>query len=462
MLHGMHAIRFALLAFFLAAAAFAAAPGEDRALAWVRAFNEGPDASEAFAVANYTPETLARRTKDERRALYDRLSAAHGKLEVVGVSVDNGALSLTAKAAKGETLTLRFQIEPQPPHRIAGMGIELGGGERRTQLPPLALTESNLEATLEAYLRTLADADRFAGTVLVAKNGQPLFERAYGMASRRYRVPNKLSTRFNVGSITKDFTKTAILQLAQAGKLKLTDTIATHLPDYPNAEVAKKITIEQLLQHRSGLGDIFTPRFFGVAKSDFQRPKDFIAFFASDPLHFEPGSGQRYSNYGYVVLGAIVEAVAKQDYFDYVQKNVFDRAAMSGSGFFDLELPIPDIAMGHTKRLAGGGEGTEWREIMARRYSARGIPAGGSYSTGRDLLAFDRAIRAGKLLDDQWTRAYFNGDPKGPGVYAGGSPGVNAVVASDATWTVVVLANIDPGLPEDLGEHIFNALTRAR
>lgn len=463
MLLCMHAIRFALLALFVATAVFAAAPGEDRALAWVRAFNEGGEAFETFAAANYTPEALARRTKEERRSLYERLSSAHGKLEVLGVTADHGTLGLKVKAAKGGTLSLRFEIEPKPPHRIANLGIEMGGRETRTNLPPLVLEEgSNPSTTLDAYVRQLAEADRFAGTILVARNGEPLFERAYGMASRRYGVPNKTSTRFNVGSITKDFTRTAIAQLAQAGKLKLTDTIATHLPNYPNQEVAKKITIEQLLQHRSGLGDVFTPRFSGVAKSGFQRPKDFIDFFASDPLHFEPGQGQRYSNYGYTVLGAIIEAIAKQDYFDYVQKNVFDTAAMSGSGFFDLELPIADIAMGHTKRLGNGQEGTEWRETMARRYSTRGIPAGGSYSNVRDLLAFDRAIRGGRLLDETWTRWYFGGDPKGPAVYAGGSPGVNAVVASDATWTVVVLANIDPGLPEELGEHIFNALTRGR
>lgn len=445
----MHTIRFALLALFIATFAFAAAPGEERALAWIRAFNEGPAALEAFAQANYTPESLARRTSEERRALFERLHTTHGKLEVVRATT-NG---ITVKAANGATLLLKFTFEPQPPHRIASLGIEMGGDEPRTNLPPIAGIDS-----LDAYMQKLVDADRFAGSVLVAKNGQPVFERAYGMASRRYAVPNKTTTRFNVGSITKDFTKVVIGQLAQAGKLKLSDTIATHLPDYPNAEVAKKITIEQLLQHRSGLGDIFTPRFFGVAKAEFHRPSDFIKFFASDPLHFEPGQGQRYSNYGYTVLGAIIEAITKENYFDYIQKNVFERAGMSGSGFFDLELPTPDIAMGHTKRLANGDMGTQWRETMARRYSVRGIPAGGSYSSARDLLLFDRAVRGGKLLDEKWTRWYFDGDPNGPGVYAGGSPGVNAVVASDGTWTVVVLANVDPQLPEELGEHIFSSL----
>jgi CubicO group peptidase (beta-lactamase class C family) len=465
----MHAIKLALLTLLVAAVALAD-PGEDRANAWVKAFNAGPEAMEAFAVANYTDEARARRTPAERRGLYDNLHAAHGTLSVMGVRIDGDTVNLTAKPERGDPLQLRFKIEAAEPHRIAGLGIEVGGGPGdgpRANLPPLNLPKNahaanydqQLNTALDAYLRKLAADDAFSGTVLVAKNGEAVFDKAYGLASRRFSVPNKTSTRFNVGSITKDFTKTAIAQLAQAGKLKMTDTIATHLPDYPNKDVAGKITIQQLVDHRSGLGDIFTRRFFEVAKNGFSTPRDFIAFFASDPLQFEPGTQQKYSNYGYVVLGAIVEAVSGEGYFDYIQQHVFTPLGMSGSGFLDLELPIPDIAIGHTKQRPTNREPyAEWHENTAFRYNPRGIPAGGSYSTTRDLLLFDRAMRAGKLLNPEWSRWYHHGDPNGPAVYAGGSPGVNAVVASDATWTVIVLGNIDPPLPEALGELIYKAL----
>lgn len=463
----MHAIRIALLTLLIAAVAWAE-PREDRANAWIAAFNQGPEAMEAFAVANYAPAVLARRTPAERRQLYDNLQAAHGKLRTAAVSIDGDSLVLTAKPERGAPLELRFTIEPAAPYRIAGLGIQVGGpadDEPRAALPPLTFSKDanaqQIGAALDPYLRKLTSDDVFAGSVLVAKNGQPLFEKAYGLASRRFNVPNKVSTRFNVGSITKDFTKTAIGQLAQAGKLEMDDTLAKHLPDYPNQEVAGKITIQELIDHRSGLGDIFTRRFAETVKGRFQSPQDFITFFAPDPLQFEPGTQQKYSNYGYVVLGAIVEAVSGQSYFDYVQQHVFTPAAMTGSGFFDLELPIPDVAVGHTRRRPASPEPyAEWRENTAFRYSPRGVPAGGSYSTTRDLLLFDRAIRGGKLLNPEWTRWYHRGDPNGPAVYAGGSPGVNAVVASDAVWTVVVLANVDPQLPEQLGELIHRALTR--
>jgi CubicO group peptidase (beta-lactamase class C family) len=437
----------------MATAALAQAPGEDRVLAYVRAFNSGNAAEvEAFAQANMTPEALQRRNADERRAMYDQLRSTHGKLEVASVRTTGNGLQADVRDEHGQMLQFRFTIEPEPPHRIAGLGIQLGGNDDEgPRLPPLALPKTDFSAPLDAYIRQLPD---FSGSVLVAKNGEVQFEKAYGMASRRYAVPNKTSTRFNVGSITKDFTKTAIGQLAQAGKLKLDAPLAAVLPDYPNKDVAQKITIQQLVDHRAGLGDIFTQRYWERSAAQFRTPKDYIAFFASDPLQFEPGKGQRYSNYGYVVLGAVIEAVSGEGYFDYIQKHVFDPAGMTGSGFFSPQQIVPDLATGHTRRGPGGP-----LPELAENTSLRApIPAGGSQSTARDLLAFDRALRGGKLLNAEWTRWWFHGDPNSPFVGAGGSPGVNAVVGSDGVWTVVVLTNIDPPTGEKFGEALFEAL----
>jgi len=437
-----------LIAFLIATGALAQAPGEDRVLAYFQAFNSGSaEQVELFAQANFTPQALQRRNADERRAMFEQIRGAHGKLTVAGIRASNDGLRIDVEDANGETLQFRFTIESAPPHRIAGLGINIGGGrEEGPQLPPLKLP-SDFSAPLDAYVKQLPD---FSGTVLVAKNGEVLFEKAYGLASRRFGVPNKTTTRFNVGSITKDFTKVAIGQLAQAGKLKLDVPIVTYLPSYPNKEIAQKITTQQLVDHRSGLGDIFTPRFFETNALRFRGVKDYVEFFASDPLQYEPGKGQRYSNYGYVVLGAIIEAVSGENYFDYIRKHVFDPAGMTGSGFFELEQIVSDIAIGHSK------EAGEWREIA--RLIARGIPAGGSYSTVRDLLNFDRGVRAKKLLDEQWTRWFFKGDAQGSRVSAGGSPGVNGAVASDGVWTVVVLTNIDPPTGENFAEALAEAL----
>jgi CubicO group peptidase (beta-lactamase class C family) len=438
-------IAHTLIAILIAASAWAQVPGEDRVRGFVRAYNTGNEELERFAQANYMPDMLQRRTPEERRGMFEQLRTAHGKLEITTIRATGNGLEADVRDERGGKLRFRFHIEPGAPHRIAGLGIDVGGGEDEgPKLPPLQLPKGDFAAPLDAYIRKLPD---FSGVVLVAKNGEVRFEKAYGMASRRYEVPNKPSTRFNVGSITKDFTKVAIGQLAQAGKLKLDVPIATYLPDYPNKDVAQKITIQQLLEHRSGLGDIFTPRHWERNAAQFRTLKDYIDFFASDPLQFEPGKGQRYSNYGYTVLGAIIEAVSGENYYDYIRKHVFEPAGMSGSGFFEPREVVRDVAMGHTRR-----EGNEWRENTTLRGP---IPAGGSQSTARDLLAFDRALRAGRLLDPKW---FFRGDPAGPWVGAGGSPGVNAVIASDKEWTVVVLTNIDPPTGEQFGEALFEAL----
>jgi D-alanyl-D-alanine carboxypeptidase len=457
---------YILFTLLIATVALAQAPGEERAMGWFAAFNSGSfEQMEAFIRANYTPEAQ-QRSSNGRRERWDQLHGTHGNLEPANVRASADGLQIEAKSKNGETLSFRFQIDPAEPHLIAGVGIQVGGPgpdeERGPKLPPLAIpknaTREQIAKTLDAYVRQFADRDQFAGTVLAAKNGEVLFESAYGLASRRYNAPNKLTTRFNVGSITKDFTKAAVAQLVQAGKLKLDAPIVTYLPDYPNKDAAQKITVEQLVRHTSGLGDIFGRRFWDTNTMRLRTPRDFIEFFANDPLQFEPGKGQRYSNYGYVVLGAIIEAASGESYHDYIQKHVFEAAGMRGSGFFDTRKPVADVAMGYTHQLPTGGTTNEWLETRAP--FERGIPAGMSLSPARDLLLFDRAMRGGKLVNDAGTRWYYGGDPTGSDVGAGGAPGCNAGVASDGAWTVVVLANIDPPIAENLAEHIYNAFTR--
>ncbi|HVG24885.1 MAG TPA: serine hydrolase domain-containing protein, partial [Thermoanaerobaculia bacterium] len=442
----MKTARTLFLLLFLASSALAQAPGEERALGWVRAFNSGSaEQMETFAQANFTAATLSRRDPAGRAALYQQMYERHGKLTLQTADARDGELIVRVKPERGPVMSLRFQLEPAAPNRIAALMIDIGGGDERKgpALPPLDLTKESLDD----YLRKL---NGFSGVVLTAKNGEVQFEKAYGLASRRYAAPNTATTRFNIGSITKDFTKVAIGQLAQAGKLKLDAPILTYLPNYPNKEIAQKVTVQQLIDHTSGLGDVFTPRYAKMNPNEFVTPQHFIDFFASEPLKFEPGKNEAYSNYGYVVLGAIVEALSGQSYFDSIQKQVFDAAGMSGSGFFDIRKPVPDVATGYTLRF-----GPEPLENTTMRPSLRGIPAGGSYSTARDLLLFERAVRGRKLLNEQWTRWILGGDMNAELTWAGGSPGVNAAVAGDGTSTVVVLTNQDPPMAERLAPMIL-------
>jgi CubicO group peptidase (beta-lactamase class C family) len=164
-----------------------------------------------------------------------------------------------------------------------------------------AASDAAIASAADAYLKSLADRDLFSGTALIARGGEPLFLRSYGMADRDRRLANADGTRYNIGSITKTLTKVALLQLRDAGKLDFAKTLRTYLPDYPS-KVADEITLQQLVDHRSGMGDIFGPA-FEARKDGLRTLADYLALFADAPLEFAPGTDERYSNAGYVVLG---------------------------------------------------------------------------------------------------------------------------------------------------------------
>jgi len=300
--------------------------------------------------------------------------------------------------------------------------------------------------------------DRFSGVVMLAKDGTPLLSRAVGMADPAKNIPNRPDTKFNLGTINKFFTHVAIGQLAAAGKLSLNDTIRKHLPDYPSP-VADKITIEQLLQHRSGLGDIFGPKFM-ASHASLRTLSDYLPLFADKPLEFEPGSDQRYSNAGFVVLGLIIEKISGQTYYDYVRDHITKPAGMNDTASYAVDENVPNRAIGQTKR---GPEGPlpERRSNIAT-LPARGSSAGGGYSTAADLLRFTQALLADKLMPKRWTDWLFTGKLDGAvgrniGV-AGGSPGVNAVLEIDPPYTLVVLSNYDPPSAEELSREGRKAL----
>jgi CubicO group peptidase (beta-lactamase class C family) len=272
-------------------------------------------------------------------------------------------------------------------------------------------------------------------------------------------VPNTIDTRFNLGSINKLFTKIAIAQLAARGLLNFEDRVADHLRDYPNREVAERITIQQVVTHSAGLGDIFTEEFATAAKERFRRPQDYFELFADEPLLFEPGTSERYSNGGYMVLGAIIEAVSGQSYDEYVREHIFAPAGMDATGSFAMNDPAPDLATGYTRHgtdhHAGANEpapeATAWQE-NSHMIPFTGTPAGGGYSTVRDLLAFRHAFVNHELLDprySEWVAGNRLPDEApaeagyGIGV-AGGAPGVNAFLEIEGEFTVIVLANLDP------------------
>jgi D-alanyl-D-alanine carboxypeptidase len=312
---------------------------------------------------------------------------------------------------------------------MAWLALPVLGAQQPGPAPSSPIPEPELVRRLAATLDSLAKRDEFSGVVLLAKRGVPVFEQAYGFADRESKRPSDVETAFNIGSITKLFTATAIRQLSAEGKLHLDSALATYWPDYPNAEVARRVTIRQILQHRSGIGgDIFAAP-TGKTRHDLRHNNDFLQLFASRPLDFEPGSQQRYSNAGYVALGALIERLSGKDYYAHVRERIYAPAGMRRSGAWPPDSLPPNTALGYTRR-----DGALERNTAL--LPGRGSAAGGGYSTAHDLMRLVQALREGKIAD---------GPAAGIGI-AGGAPGLNAAVEGDLPggYDLIVLANLDP------------------
>jgi CubicO group peptidase (beta-lactamase class C family) len=263
------------------------------------------------------------------------------------------------------------------------------------------------------------------------------------MADRERQVANNLETAFNLGSINKIFTQIAILQLRAAGKLDLDSTLATYWPDYPNKAVASRITIRQLLRHTSGIGgNIFDPP-AGGKRNDIRTLNDYLPLFVNQPLAFEPGTKNAYSNAGYVVLGLLVQRLSGEDYYNYVREHIFEPAAMTHTGSFAVDSLPANTAIGYTRGEEGAPMTAPLRR-NSRDLPGRGSSAGGGYSTAEDLVKFVQALREHRIP---------NGPPPGLGI-AGGSGGMNAVVEGDLPggYDLIVLANLDPPAAERVSQ----------
>jgi D-alanyl-D-alanine carboxypeptidase len=324
--------------------------------------------------------------------------------------------------------------------------------------------EASVAKELQSYFDSLAAENKFSGVLLVAKDGVTVASKAAGIANKATNAPIDLNTKFNLGSMNKMFTSVAIAQLAEAGKLSFTDTISKHLPDYPNKEVADKVTIHQLLTHTSGLGMYWNEKFM-AQRETLLTVAAHLPLFASDPLLFPPGEKFQYSNSGFMVLGAIIEKVSGQDYYSYVQEHIYKPADMSNTGFYEPGKETPNLAAGYS-RMSPDGKALEEAKDNTNTREVKGGPAGGGYSTAPDLVKFHQALLSYKLLDKAHTDLITTGKVDMPGGRArygygfgdmnaggkhsighnGGAPGIaaNFEMFPDSGYTAVALMNSDP------------------
>jgi CubicO group peptidase (beta-lactamase class C family) len=357
---------------------------------------------------------------------------------------------------------LIMEIDPQPPHQL--VGLMFAPARPPSDLPPAKkLSDEEIAKELEAFTKKLADAEVFSGAVLLAKDGKVIFKNAYGLASRAFNAPNKIDTKFNLGSMNKMFTGVAITQLVQQGKLSFDDPLSKFVStEWLPTEMTEKVKIKHLLTHTSGLGSYFNEKFMQSSRDLYRELDDYKPLVAGDTLAFEPGTDWSYSNTGFLLLGVVIEKVTGRSYFDHVRESIYKPALMVNTDCYEMDKPVPNLAIGYSKEPSK--RGPEWTNNLFK-HVVKGGPAGGGFSTVEDLLKFDMALRSHKLLSREfadllWTPKPEIGSPEygfGFGIYgtpgnriaghSGGFPGIssNLDMYLDSGYTAVVLSNYDGG-----------------
>jgi len=333
-------------------------------------------------------------------------------------------------------------------------------------------SQSNIIETIKTELDKRVNENKFSGVVLITHDSTVIYQEAYGYADRDNKRTNTIGTKFRFGSMGKMFTGVAIMKLVQEGKVSLDDTIERYLAEYPNKEVSK-VTIHELLTHTAGTGDIFGPE-FEQHRLELKELKDYVALYGERGLLFTPGSKHEYSNYGYILLGRIIEVISGQSYDMFVREHIFIPANMFSTDNLPENIISSDtsIALPYTSR----NPMNELRPALDF-LPYRGTSAGGGYTTSEDLMKFHNALMSYKLLDQKYTEMLTTGKVNTPmpglkyaygfeerippdGIrsigHGGGAPGMNAsfTIFPDTGYTIIVLANQDPPAADEISRFI--------
>ncbi len=453
-------------------------PAGHQLAGWVAAFNDGDrETLRRFLEVN-APADVGKTERVMRHALLRidvaplpfRAQTGGFDFRKIEESTPTRLAALFQEHASDQFARLTIQVDSAEPHHIASLTVQ--AVPRPPEFAIARLDDAALIRALRVKVNQEVAANRFAGAVLVAHHGHILFDSAYGLADRERRTPNTVNTRFRIGSMNKMFTAVAVLQLVQAGKVRLDAPLSTYLPDYPNRDVASKVTIHELLTHTGGTGDIFTPE-FRLHRRELRSIGDYLKLYGSRGLAFEPGTRWEYSNYGFVLLGAVIERVSGQSYYDYVAAHVYAPAGMTSSGSEPEDSTVANRSVGYMRDDASGA----WVP-NTEMLPYRGMSAGGGYSTVGDLFRFAESLRAPKLLNAEYTELLTRGkvnardskyaygffDRMVDGMrfigHGGGAPGMNGdlEIAPASDYVVAVLANVDPPAAQGISEFVIARL----
>jgi CubicO group peptidase (beta-lactamase class C family) len=427
----------------------------------------------AFVQRHVSPAPMMEWTPARYEAMFARLMRQSGGGLQPGRVMDQGDpnyLGVIFQTRSGGRVGVEFVADPADPARMKLIELHpMAPRGPRPELPEGKVDEATVAAAVARHVGTAAEADRFSGVVLLARNGRIVHHQAYGMADREAGRANTLDTRIGTGSVPKMITGVAVAQLVEQGRLKFTDTLGAVLPDYPNEDARRNVTIHHLLTHTSGIRDPFAAPGY-VRGTRYATPGEWMALFADQPLEIRPGERMQYSNGGYAVLAAVVERVSGQPFGEYVRDHVFRPAGMAAADM-DAYRRLPG-ARGYSRPPELDPMGMEPRRSNEWMVGEGGPSTdlsgfGGMGLTAEDLFRFTQALREHRLLGAEMTETVLTGKvPVGPdaavqyayGFYVaafpgvhpeighsggGSSSGIGADVEMVGDWTLVVLGNYD-------------------
>ena len=333
-------------------------------------------------------------------------------------------------------------------------------------------TEREALEDIRAVLARLHKQNWLSGTVLVAKGPAVLLTDFAGEANKGDHARINIDTKFNLGSMNKMFTATAVARLVEAGKLSFDDRLSKYLDEtwLPRA-VTDRITIRHLITHTSGLGSYFNEEYARSSRDLFRALADYKPLIRNDRPAFNPGERFQYSNTGMFLLGVVIEKVTGEDYFTHIRRAIYGPAGMTNSDSYEMDYPVENLAIGYSPDWKSP---YQWQNNLYR-HVIKGGPAGGGFSTVGDLHRFALALLSGKLVSSAMLKTmwqdvkgenygYGFSVAQGPGGksvgHSGGFQGINAQldIYVDSGYIVAVLANRDNGA-SPLADRIGSALS---
>lgn len=455
--------------------------------------DESPAGSKVILFLKWINEENSYSEQNIRQLISDRLVDKYGfeglKELMEDVQANSGQLSLfeadrtgmfeyqvKLKASAGEEwIDGKVKLESKSPYRIDGFELDMtqeGSSNQEPLYAPGKTKKSKKQTRKKASFNEVAseakkiaqayhDLGWFSGVVMLAREGKPFYQEAFGLADEANKTPNTVNTKFRIGSINKDYTALLVLQQAERGTFSLDDKLAKFDLGFP-AEVANKITVRQLLNHTAGFSDIFIPEYLNNIRA-YKNINDILPLLREAPLAYEPGTDQRYSNYGYIVLGAILEKETGKSFGQLLQDNIFSVTGLTNT-HYDIAENIEGEAQSYRFTL----EGKKADHTTQLEYPT---PDGGMYATASDLLQFFQAtFFTNQLISDASKMTFVNDFQSSSGNWekvlnspnngiglAGGGPGVSAVV--DIEWkdrlSIIVLANTDGNIAEAIARRIL-------